>query len=58
MLAERDARGQFGHVGMDQLVIADDALDGLHATVERQLARSGRTTRIRTAACGSWPTRC
>ena len=53
-LADNDPRGQFSPLGMDRLVIADDALDGLIETVERQLAAAGRpagaATRVRLVA--------
>ena len=42
VLAERDPRGQFGSLDIDQLVVDEDALAGLVETVERQLRRTGR----------------
>ena len=53
-LSRNDPRGQFTALGMDRLTIADDAVDGLVAAVERQLGRAGRPatpeTRIRLVA--------
>jgi len=53
-LAGHDAQKRFSPLGMHELVIADDALDGLVGAVERQLARAGRevgpTSRIRLVA--------
>ncbi len=43
VLAQRDARGQFGSLDIDQLVVDEDALGGLVEAVERQLRRGGRT---------------
>jgi glycerol-1-phosphate dehydrogenase [NAD(P)+] len=48
VLAERDARGQFGTLGIDQLVIDEDALADLAGVVERQLIRAGRPAGPRT----------
>lgn len=42
VLDGNDPRGQFSAIGMDELVIAEDALGDLVGTVERQLSRSGR----------------
>ncbi len=42
-LSNNDPRQQFTPLGMDQLVIAEDALDGLIGAVERQMAKAGRT---------------
>ena len=52
VLAERDARGQFGSLDIDQLVVDEDALGGLVETVERQLRRAGRTAGPRTRGAG------
>lgn len=41
-LARNDPRGQFTSLGINQLIIADDAIDELIETVERQLSRVGR----------------
>ncbi|WP_237480673.1 iron-containing alcohol dehydrogenase [Lichenibacterium dinghuense] len=53
-LSRNDPRGQFTALSMDRLTIADDAVDGLIAAVERQLARAGRPaardTRVRLVA--------
>ncbi len=53
-LALNDPRQQFSSLGMDRLVIADDALDGLIDAIERQLAKAGREagaeTRVRLVA--------
>ena len=42
VLAANDPRGQFSPLGMDQLVIAADAVDRLVETVAAQLTRVGR----------------
>lgn len=41
-LADNDPRGQFSTLGMEELVIAEDALGDLTGAVERQLKRAGR----------------
>ena len=43
VLERNDPRRQFAPLGMHQLTIADDAVDDLVATVERQLTRVGRS---------------
>lgn len=53
-LAANDAREQFAPLGMGELTIAEDAIERLVATVERQLTRAGRKpgpqTRVRLVA--------
>lgn len=43
VLTDNDPRRQFAPLGMQQLTIAEDAVDDLIATVERHLAKAGRS---------------
>ena len=41
VLAQNDPRGQFAALGINEIALSDDAIDGLAAIVDRQLAAAG-----------------